>query len=138
MATTKTSQSRCATVRRVHAVIAPSTAVVLLQRDADGNIAVRDANGNVRLLAEGTVLSELHELLNDDSLPKVQDVPTDEANMENAATKLVEHLAPEPLRPFVNFGIRKLRETIANRTATSDSARNFRMRHKATTRGARP
>jgi hypothetical protein len=112
-------------------VTKPSTAVVLLQRDNTGQLAVRDANGNVRLLDD---ISVLHELLDDPSLPQVEDVNPDELSVEHAVSEAAKHLAPEPLRPFVQIGIAMLRDRVKKAGSAADTNRNFRSRRRANLR----
>jgi hypothetical protein len=116
-------------------VTTPKTAVVLLQRDADGTIAIRDANGNVRVLDPSFAYDTLQEILDDESLPRIEDAPGEELNVDAAVNEVTKLLAPEPLRPFVNIGIRMLRDRMKKSTASVDANRNFRSRHRAAQRG---
>lgn len=86
----------------------PAAAIVMLERDANGNVAVRDANGCVRVLSY--VPPEISEILDDDKLPSVGETQASVGSPEvdSAIDYLASSMAPAPLQPFARLGINAL------------------------------
>lgn len=88
----------------------PAAAIVMIERDAQGNVALRDANGTVRILAK--VPPEICEILDDEKLPLVGETQSQEpaasSEVNEAVNYIAASMAPEPLQPFARMGINAL------------------------------
>lgn len=109
----------------------PANAVVLVQRDANGVVCVRDANGKSRRCDTAEdYRAALEAILDDDTLPAFEEVNPREAQMEQALTDYATGLAPAPLQPLVKPALRSLRGVLERATAARRPSPRRARRHK--------
>lgn len=110
-----------------------ASAVVLVSRSEDGTVTICDANGKVRdCSSPDSCAQALAEVMDDPSLPKIEDVPPHQANMEEAVVASVKEVLPPFLKPFVRPGLQGIGQwfkSMSHRTAPFHVGRRRRRRY---------
>lgn len=111
------------------------SAVVLVQRDEQGRVTIRDANGNVRpCQTADDYRAAIVGVLDDPRLPPLEDVPPAQVKVEEVVVEYARELAPVGLRPFVAPALGHLRKALEK---VSDAPRWDSRRGRKKKRAAR-
>ncbi len=83
-----------------------AAAVVLVTRSEDGIVTICDANGKSRTCRTiGDYADALNAVLDDPSLPAIEDVHPQKAQVEEVVVAGVKEAVPAFLKPFVRPGL---------------------------------
>lgn len=117
-----------------------AAAVVLVTRSENGTVMICDANGKSRT-CKTTVsyVQILNEILDDPTLPKIEEVHPHQANVEEAVVAGVKEVVPPFLRPLVRPGLQTvggwLKALSAKTTPSRTGKRGRRRKIPRTTKG---
>jgi hypothetical protein len=113
-----------------------AAAVVLVSRAEDGTVTICDANGKTIVCSTAdSYVKALGQILDDPTLPKIEDVPPQHANVEEAVVAGVKEVVPQFLQPFVRPGLQGLGawlRSMSHKTTPSRMGRRRRRRAPTT------